>query len=220
MTAYYIGDFGLEMVFSSLFKDNVVISYHDFPTLTDKDVVFFGGGEDISPGIYGDMCIPYCHSYSKSMRDLCELNHYERAVAAGAGMVGICRGAQFLCASNGGKLIQHVERHGLSGYHPIETEDSTVISVTSTHHQMMYPYDVEHKMLGWTQKALSSFHLMYDKDSPDGMKDVEIDLEPEVVYFPKSNSLGIQYHPEYMGECEEGFKFAVNMVKKYVLKGL
>ena len=53
----------------------------------------------------------------------------------GISIIGVCRGAQFLCAFAGGKLIQHMTGH--HGDHSITTVDGRVYQSSSDHHQLM-----------------------------------------------------------------------------------
>jgi putative glutamine amidotransferase len=150
---------------------------------------YFGGGEDIHPSMYGCKNVASSCGSGRSFRDTYEAEWFTKLVADGIPMVGVCRGAQFLCAMNGGRLVQHVDNHG--GMHPIHFFDGTVLPITSTHHQMMYPWDVPHDLLAWTTKRGS----VYKHDIPNY---VQQDKDPEIVYFPTGRSLAIQGHPEWM----------------------
>ena len=63
-----------------------------------------------------------------------------------------------LCAAAGGYLIQHVENHG--GYHDVQCADGSVVETNSCHHQMQYPFDVEHELLMWIEQKRSSVHYV------------------------------------------------------------
>jgi gamma-glutamyl-gamma-aminobutyrate hydrolase PuuD len=100
---------------------------------TDPDKVLcavFTGGEDVDPIMYGESrnYKTYCHL----PRDLEEQMFFEEAVKHAIPIAGICRGSQFLCAMNGGKLVQHVSNH--TSMHKIRTIEGDVVEVTSTHH--------------------------------------------------------------------------------------
>ena len=74
------------------------------------DLVVFAGGEDISPSIYGGIRSPLTES-PNTLRDMEEVEIFTRARKKGIPMVGICRGAQLLCALSGHKIFQDVNRH-------------------------------------------------------------------------------------------------------------
>ena len=75
-------------------------------TIDEADLVVFGGGADISPELYGQEPLP--QTYFDEDRDTHEIWAYNKCVTSKIPMFGICRGAQFLHAMNGGKLWQDV----------------------------------------------------------------------------------------------------------------
>lgn len=178
------------------------------------DCLLLWGGTDIHPSYYGDVH----HKYSgapalPSDRDVMEWNAMKWCKAHGIPMIGVCRGAQFGCAFSGGTLAQDVRGHGY--HHIVETSDGRKIWVTSTHHQMMNPYSVEHELLAWTDIARADSY-------PDGHGDEMVDLaykdEPEIVYFPETKFLAIQGHPEYGDATKEFQDYCVELVKTYLFK--
>lgn len=172
------------------FQDSVSIAKPD--NLGDDGILLLHGGEDISPKMYNQRSNKYVSADDSklSRRDELERDLVDAAVARGIPIIGICRGAQLLCAMAGGKLVQHVENHHRD--HAVETYDNRNLIVTSCHHQMMYPFDVEHRLLA--KSCISSpVHL------GENNEEIEMPCEPEVVYFPQLKALAIQPHPEWMG---------------------
>jgi gamma-glutamyl-gamma-aminobutyrate hydrolase PuuD len=110
-----------------------------------------------------------------------------------------------LCALAGGFLIQHVNNH--SGYHPVVTEDGYEFTVNSIHHQMMYPFDVEHEILAKTQKNLSAVH--YDEDNK-----IVMPFEPEYVYFPTVKGFAVQWHPEMMDDDSPATQYVLDTIEQ------
>lgn len=158
--------------------------------LKPGDILVVWGGADISPSLYGKPVGK--HTYADdvpSHRDRVEWNLMQRAKELSIPIVGICRGAQMLCALAGGFLIQHVEKHG--GHHFVTTIDGNEVNTNSIHHQMMYPFDVKHEMLASIKKPLSPIHLDIDTH-------IQVNEEPEYVYFPEVKGFAIQWHPEMM----------------------
>lgn len=165
-------------------------------SVEEADVVFFLGGEDVSPHFYGAKKHP--STYSNKTRDEYEREIYQEAEKLGKKILGVCRGAQLICALQPkGMLIQHQPDPEL--FHTMKTFDEKEIEVSSMHHQAMYPFNMDkedYKVLGWTEKMLR-FHQGGEKEELDPP------MECEVVYFPKGNALGIQSHPEMMDkDCE------------------
>lgn len=163
------------------------------------DIVLYGGGEDISPSIYGEGESRYAHAPARpSDRDAFEIAAFLRAKMVGAYNYGICRGAQLLCCLSGGILVQHVNNHS-GRNHWISLPDQPKKYMTSSaHHQMMWPYNMapeKFKLIAWADENLSQIYAFNEKDVRSSIGDKK---EPEVVWFPETKSLCIQGHPEFM----------------------
>jgi GMP synthase-like glutamine amidotransferase len=161
--------------------------------MTNADLVLFTGGEDVTPAFYGEPA----HDYTGSniIRDTYERSEYRRALALGKPMIGICRGSQFLCVMNGGKLVQHQDNPRY--VHDINLFDGTSVAITSTHHQAQFPWNLPSEkfvVLGWTENMLP-FH-------ENGMgQEMNPEKECEIVFYPDTKCLAIQGHPEAMGSA-------------------
>lgn len=162
--------------------------------LPSADLVLFTGGADVHPRLYGKQM--HRKTWPDGWRDNKEVEEFQLAKKLGKKLIGICRGAQFLCVMAGGILVQHQ-------YHPevhsIRTSDGRVIIVTSSHHQRQYPYvgqngkpAPKYKLLGWT-KDLSPWS--YGESKHDDMKG---HLEVENALYPDIDALAIQSHPEWV----------------------
>lgn len=160
------------------------------------DALVLWGGEDISPSIYKQRaCTKTMAGNRLSHRDAMELGLLKAATEAGIPIIGVCRGAQMVCAFAGGKLVQHVTGHHQT--HAITTKEKKSLMTTSVHHQMMYPFDVKHELIAWAENRLSTTYI--------GEDDAEITEarnhpEPEIVYFPDVKALAIQGHPEFVSD--------------------
>ena len=98
---------------------------------------------------------------------------------------------------NGGKLIQDCSHHALRSTHRIyEVDTDKVYDITSTHHQMQYPFELPYaKILMIAYPNLSHYY------AGDGLNTEFIVCEPEIVLYEKENTpkcLAIQGHPEIM----------------------
>lgn len=173
-------------------------------------LVVFCGGSDISPEFYGAVPSPHC-GHTNSSRDHYEKDIYTFALEAKLPMVGICRGSQFLCVMNGGTLVQHVLDH--SGDHNVDLESGGSMLVNSLHHQMSMPtrdaqilawYRSQKKYYGGLDQA--GHQLFY---SPD--RDVE------AFFYPQTQCLGVQWHPEIMDEDSDGYKGFIEMLDLIVV---
>lgn len=162
--------------------------------LEEADVVLFTGGEDVSPSVYG--CQKHPKTYCSPKRDKEEKEIFNK-VKRNQVCLGICRGSQLLCALNGGILVQHCTGHALGSTHPI-TNGSMVYEITSTHHQMQYPYNLsklDYDLLYWSKSRLSD---RYEGDQVE-THSLWAYGEPEIVLYHKKNlpeCLAVQGHPE------------------------
>lgn len=164
--------------------------------LDSCDAIVIWGGGDISPSLYGSERIHNSGPKEPSPRDLLEWHLIREAYERKIPMIGVCRGAQLMCAFAGGKLIQHVNGHNGSP-HPIQTYDGKTFLMNSYHHQMMYPYDVKHELLAWCEQPLSNVYLPDNTVESAKLFTKQV-KEPEVVYYPQINAMTVQGHPEWL----------------------
>lgn len=181
-------------------------------SMEDADLVVLTGGQDINPALYG--CKPHPTTFFTPQRDEFELEEYREAFRLGKPIIGICRGAQLLCAMAGGKLIQNMSHPPM---HKIETYDGEKFSVTSCHHQMQWPWELpssHYKVLGWC-KPLSPYHHGETNKNmrlPGGT----IPPEVEVALYPNIKGLGIQGHPEWMEEGSAAIHYFRRLLTKFI----
>jgi GMP synthase-like glutamine amidotransferase len=170
-----------KLVFNRPPKVNIPNDNGDKPPQNPKPRIFWGGA-DLDPSFYGKERSVRCgQSFINEDQEL--LNNMSNCIAAGIPVIGICRSAQALNVLNGGILVQHIDnhtrKHNLALYNKHKELTHTCESVRSTHHQMM----VAHKDGIILAKANEPYEYKY---------------VTEVVYYPKTKSLCIQPHPEWM----------------------
>lgn len=196
---------------------NFLTNYTLVNNAEEADIIIFTGGEDVDPSLYPIKVKRSPTTWSNLSRDMHEKSVFDSYKESGKLLVGICRGSQFLTVMNGGVLFQDVQSHAMGGLHPIETADGEKLFITSTHHQMMNPYilqDNEYEVIAWASpKRSNSYYVM------DGyVTFFESFKEPEIVYYPKTNSLCIQGHPEYMNPKGELESKTLNYINKLISK--
>lgn len=179
--------------FNQIFSEVREVTPRDvFNKIVDA-VVIWGGG-DISPSLYGKPISKRTSAQTKlGYRDEIERDIVDAAFHSGIPVIGVCRGAQLVCAMSGGVLVQDVNGHHSN--HAIRLKSGRSINTTSIHHQMMFPFDLDQKdydILAWSENKLSARYVMTDTDIRE-----DIPLEPEIIYFKNTNSLAIQGHPEF-----------------------
>ncbi len=175
---------------------------------TQANVLMLTGGADILPHWYNEA--PYKNTYHSPSRDDYEYAYFKEFEKQGKPILGICRGAQFLCAMAGGKLVQDCTGHGNS--HLVHTYDGKELITSSLHHQMMRPEGTDHELLAWSDQRSKHY---FNGDGVDVYNGV-LEREPEVVYFKKIKGFGIQGHPEMMAEDAPFVHWCNEQVKKFI----
>lgn len=188
----------------------------DLDLENNQAALIIWGGEDIATGLYGQVPARQTGATVElSKRDRIEVDLAKKAIELGIPIIGICRGAQMMCALSGGSLIQHVTNHANMSHNMI-TNDGVIIKTNSVHHQMMNPFKVDHELLAWVPERISTVYIgnannhVADTDSPDFK-------EPEIVWFPKTKSLCIQGHPEFSSASAPFIHHCLRLTEKYVL---
>lgn len=116
---------------------------------------------------------------------------------------------------NGGRLVQNCTGHGICGTHGI-TDGEITLQITSTHHQMQDPYNLNKNKYNIMFYATPS-----RSDSYIGAKEHSNLLhtkEPEIVEYhvpDKPKCLAIQGHPEIM-QGTKTTEFLDNLLKKFI----
>jgi len=189
---------------------NFLKDFEMVENIEDAQVVIFTGGEDVDPKLYGAKKHPA--TYSNPERDKYELEMFKK-VRTNQLCVGICRGSQFLCVANGGKLVQDVNGHAIWGTHTI-TNGEINYDITSTHHQMQYPFNLDKKdydVLYWA-------NISYGYDG-DGIEPEKIPYDVEICLYHKKDMpkcLAIQGHPEYMRSNAPVVEMINDLVEKLI----
>lgn len=188
----------------------------------DADLICFGGGEDVHPSVYGHKNVASHVQRNVGLRDLYEIEVFKLARKHNIPMLGICRGAQLLCALSGGALIQDIDqRHGM-GDHILDTEDGRRVPMTTTHHQMMWPMVLpkdQFKLIAWiTPPKDGNRERRYVYDTAQ-LKDIKIQIEPEIVHFPATKVLAVQGHPEYFADFNSyPVRYIRELVETYLMR--
>lgn len=181
---------------SHLFSEKYGLKEVDDPNRAD--VIVWNGGEDIGSSIYNEQPVFRGIPFLKSGRDIDEIALFDEYKNDKSKLlVGICRGAQLLNCLNGGKLYQDVDGHNRS-HSMFDLRSGETLEVTSTHHQQMISAPSGGEIIGVSSCSTRKDHesgpesFVTSRDLKRGAADVEI------VWYPKTRSLCIQGHPEYV----------------------
>lgn len=206
-------------IYSALYQDDAHLSafgdctavYHPSDLTNTNSILILHGGADISPSIYNHPVSRYTQADKHlSTRDTSEVLLAKKAIELGIPIFGICRGAQLACALAGGSLVQHVEGH-VGGSHGVETSDGKIYLTSTCHHQMMNPWQIDHELLAWSAPSKSSIYIV------ENDKEIDMKVEPEVVFFPKIKALAIQGHPEWMATASPFVQYCLSLVEEKLL---
>lgn len=194
--------------FARCFETAALISkelkWQQVKNIEEADVVFFPGGADVNPELYGERNVA---SFIDPYSDNIDLKHWN--LSANKIKIGICRGSQFLNVMNGGSLWQDVNNH-TSKHQAMDTETGQTLRVTSTHHQMMRPTS-NAKILMIAYKAT---HKLAEKENINNLYPVKEQPDIEAVYYPETRSLCCQFHPEYGNSTPEEVTWFINKIKE------
>lgn len=192
------------------------VEIYDSNKHVKANIALFTGGADVHPSLYGEKIGKYTNINEKREVDDDSLykKHYSPEYNKSL-FLGICRGGQFLTIKSGGKLIQHVENHD-GKKHYITLENGNEMEMTSSHHQMMYPFNLnenKYDLIAHSTYFRSPIYLNGDNQQ------IELDLnflEPEIVYYKNTNSLCIQGHPEWSNCPEKTVEYCLDLIEKYL----
>lgn len=177
------GDSGYKTMFEQM-------KYNVTDNIDYAELVCFTGGEDVSPSFYGHE--RHSTTGNNLYRDQYEADIFNMCKERDIPMVGICRGAQFLNVMSGGEMYQDVRNH-CADHLLTDVETGEMVWVSSTHHQMMKPSS---KAVLVATACLNGERLWYE----EGVFKREVSTEDiEVVYYPDTNCLCFQPHPEFGG---------------------
>lgn len=171
--------------------------YQATTNLNAAKIVCFTGGVDVNPALYGEAPIKGVdYDIKRDNRDIST-----HSWCADKIKVGICRGGQFLNVMNGGKLWQNVDGHG--GTHPArDLLSDRIISVSSTHHQMMIP--AKHGIVAMVARMSN----IKEADGRCVANATSKSPDVEVVLYPDTKTICFQPHPEFVmqgaGKTYEG----------------
>lgn len=167
-------------------------------TVEEADVVVFAGGADINPSLYDEKNVK-AWGVNKE-RDELEVAVYKKCVSLKKVMFGICRGAQFLHAMNGGKLWQNVNGHGREHW-IVDLDEDVRVLATSMHHQMLQENDTMELVAVCEDAVSTSFEdadLFVDltKKGSNGPPIMEV----EAGAYEGTKCFFVQGHPEVGGK--------------------
>jgi len=185
--------------------------------LIDADALLLWGGEDIHPSFYKEPAHPKNETQTKvaPYRDLVEWELMREAYNRSIPIIGVCRGAQFLCVFSGGKLIQDCKGH-YSG-HGIITYDGLSMHAAANHHQMMNPASGTYDLLAWAESQMA-MDMQDGWSRPAEGELITAKKDPEALWFRDVKGLAIQPHPEWMPKDSKFTEWVLAQVESFCFK--
>lgn len=182
-------------------------------SIESAEMVIFAGRDNLSAEVCGVEDLPGITCNYKN--DVEEMGQFFKAMDSPNVklILGLNRGANLLCALNGGGLIQKVSNHSLFGLHLI-TNGKEDILMTSDHDQMQYPFSADKfTVLYWAHPKRSDYYEGYEIDFTKDDKFVE----PEIVLYEtfEKKCLAIQGNPERMNARSTAVRMINNLISKY-----
>ncbi len=162
------------------------------------DGLFFVGGDDVHPDLYGEKLDPLCHP-QMPRRDHFEVALIKAAYRKRKPILGICRGSQIMNVAFGGSLHQDLSyRKGAVNHSQVGELD-----FSTRHVVKVVPDTLLHRLTGKTEFETNTAHhqgvnklgngLIVSAGSADGVIEA---IEGE------GFTLGVQWHPEAWGRDE------------------
>jgi putative glutamine amidotransferase len=169
------------------------------------DALVVSGGHDVDPRAYGREPTPTTTRLDPG-RDAFELALIEAALEAGIPILGICRGAQLMNIARGGTLVDE-----LVNVQKIEHTRIVYPPETRVHPVSCEPGSVLHALYGESVRV-NSFHHQSIDDLGRGVvvtAVAEDDTIEAIEIEPGAGAVGVQWHPEMLGEQDPLFDWLV-----------
>jgi putative glutamine amidotransferase len=172
------------------------------------DGLVLTGGGDVDPGRYGETSSGTVSGVDFD-RDEFELELARRALLKRLPTLAICRGLQVLNVALGGTLIQDIATEvGSMDHHQIGH------LVYDGHQRVrLDPGCLVSKVVGTTQLMVNSIHHQAIKDTAPGLRAVGWAADGIIEAIEHDDRdwtmLGVQWHPEYLGETDDEASFAL-----------
>ncbi len=164
------------------------------------DGLYFSGGNDINPLIFGEDPIKeiggidYC-------RDEFEMKLFKKAAAKNMPVLGICRGEQVINVASGGTLYQDIysQKEGTNAHSPKFSPSSTY-----AYHKVNIIKDSKlYNIFKTDEIGVNSLHHQAVKDVAKGFKITAYAADGTIEAIESEEHsfiVGIQWHPEIMFE--------------------
>ena len=184
------------------------------------DGLLLTGGGDIAPESFGGS--PYAErcvatiSLMSADRDVFEWAAARAAAACNLPVLGVCRGLQVMNVTMGGHLVRDISELGDVAINHQQTDKPTEI----VHDVHIKPGTQLARILGQETLGVNSLHHQAIAEAaPTGLINAwATDGTAEGIEFPnKAFMVGVQWHPEILGNTPQLFEAFVDAARDYML---
>jgi putative glutamine amidotransferase len=160
--------------------------------LDNVDGLIIGGGDDISPDIYGGELV--AAAKLDPARDAMERRLVESAFARGMPVLGVCRGAQMINVALGGTL--HMDAYG------VHEDSDRFWTVLPKKNVTVTPNTRLAKIAGTEPMRVNALHSQAVDRLGDGLHVAATDSGGMIQAVERMDgdhfALGVQWHPEHL----------------------
>lgn len=152
------------------------------------DGLLLTGGSDVNPARYGQKSCPVTQMPDNT-RDFTELLAIKHCRDEGLPVLGICRGSQIMCVSQGGTLTQDIELyrepwfHHTNTNHDVDAEPSSITFRRACQGDDMNVISLHHQCVDFPGQGMRIAARAWDGT-------------PEAIESKDGLMLGVQFHPE------------------------
>ncbi len=157
----------------------------------DVDGIIIGGGDDISPDLYGGQIVTTARLSPE--RDALERRLVEEAYASNTPILGICRGSQMLNVALGGTLHQDAYGH--------YADSQKVRTILPRKDVLVTPGTRLHGLLGGAPLRVNALHSQAVDRLGTGLRVAARDPGGMVQAIERTRdpfAIGVQWHPEHL----------------------
>lgn len=159
--------------------------------VSDVDGIIIGGGDDISPGLYGGRIVSSAHF--DPARDAMEHDLVCEAMAQGKPVLGICRGSQMMNVALGGRLDQDAY-----GTYEASARFRTILPRKTVE---IVPETLLGEHAGTTPMKVNALHSQAVSTLGRGLRVAARDtggMIQAIERYEEPFALGVQWHPEHL----------------------
>jgi hypothetical protein len=197
-----------------------VCDFKQVPVFNDSQVLLFMGNGNINPVFYGEEPINNRDDVLANYKQDCmHLWYLRRAVDTNKFIIGIGRAGLLAAAFSGSNIVSKASHHNIDKPHWVFFKDYSITELLpSKHEQLIYPYNLINntEFQIQAQNGNPKFNGYHENSEKFSMPLNQV--EPEVVYFPKTRVLATTISLHLMDSGAVGSSRSINCLKNIIKK--